>query len=328
MTEFPPKIEQPETKETVTETYLKSLNPKLWEELSGLSEDEQFDRWIELTQKHLEAFKSGETATIEFKQEELVLLFLNYLYAAGLPRLDVKLPQRGFVVSPEQPKEKIYQLGNLVNLVEAEAENQTEKNKPFRVLITGIGTSGKATIRSVLAGELSLKCPDKKIISWDRDYQKNFPPPWAGDIELIEDVHGLDVDENGKPTRFDGAEGAPGGFDLVIYVLPSAATYKQNLIERGKGWLKAGIIDLTAPEESSALKQEMVERTAEKLQGSYEDAGPWLGEQLKTLKALKVKGVEIVVIDPTEILKKLYGMEPTKKDSEPSVEYFRKELQQ
>ncbi len=326
MAEFPPKIERPETEETATEIYLKSQNPKLWEELVGLPEDEQFNRWLALTQRHLRAFREGEAETEEFTQDELALLFLNHLQAASLPRLNADLPQRGFLISAEQPKEKIYRLGNFVNLIKAEAENQSEKEKQFCVLITGIGTSGKATVRSVLTGELSQKCPDKKIISWDRDYQKKFPPTWAGDIELVEDVHGLDLDEDGELARFDGAEGTKNGFDLVVYVLPPAATFKRNLAERGKGWLKAGIIDLTAPEEPAAPKQEMIERTAEKLQGAYDNAGLWLREQLKSLKILKERGVEIAVIDPTEILRKLYGRGETPESSESVFDNFLREL--
>ncbi len=159
-------------------------------------------------------------------------------------------------------------------------------------MVGGIGISGKATLRNVLSRELSEKLSERKVISWDRDYQKIFPIPseWQGDINVIEDVHGLDEerDENGKLKRFDGAEGLDGGYNMVVYVLPTASTFRQNLIRRGVGWLRIGKLDLTAPEKQYPDDQK---EKIKQLQLDYvrEDS-----RTLEFFRSLKNKGVTII----------------------------------
>lgn len=338
---FKPKTEK-EPEKPATDIYMENLNLELWQELSCLTPEQQDERWFNLTQEHLKNYRELELAlkepeltkemelkieekvkllltTEKFKLEELELLFLNQLFAKSIPSLSPEMPQRGFYFDPEeQPKQRMKKFGNFGNFIETiqeEAEKHKEKiSKPFQVLVGGIGISGKATLRNVLARELSEKIPKQKVISWDRDYQKNFPIPdkWQGDINIIEDVHGLNEkrDENGNLKRFDGSEGLPEGYDMVVYILSSAATFRQSLIKRGIGWLQAGKMDLTAPEKQYPEEQkERIKQTAEELERFLPEARKWFKEQLKVLRELKNRGVKIAIVDPSEIFKKLYNFE-------------------
>ena len=316
---FKPEFEK-ETEKSATDAHLKGLNPQLWNELSDLSPEQQDKHWFDLTQKHLNDYRDGKSSGEGFKSEELEFLFLNRLGLKSVPTLNSEMPQRGFYFDPEgQPKqrmEKFGNFGNFIRTIHGEAEKYIGKtSKPFQILVGGIGISGKATLRNVLARELSEKNPEQKKISWDRDYQKLFPIPseWQGDINIIEDVHGLDDkrDEGGKFERFDGTEGLPEGYDVVIYVLPTAKTFKQNLLRRGTGWLQVGKLDLTAPGEKqySENREQKVKQTADELERFLPEAKKWFREQLEVLRELKNKGVKIAVVEPSEILKTLYKFE-------------------
>lgn len=300
-----PTLEKEER--TESERYLENLNSSAWQRLSALAPDEQFEYWLNLTQEHLNGFKRGELQTEKFKEQELELLLLNALAAGDLKTLNPKMEQRGFYLSPESAKQKVEKLSDSTSFICSAVKEKT--GGPFRVMVTGIGTSGKATMRTVLARELSHSLPNKKIISWDRDYQKLFPSPWPGDVEIIEDVHGLDTDKEGRLVRFDGQDGLPDGFDLVVYTLAPEKTYRQSLISRGKGWLRAGILDLTDQEVYQKEQTKRVTQTARKLEDSFKIAGPWIKDQLRSLKTLKGKGTKILVIDPTSLLKELYGLD-------------------
>ena len=315
---FEPKIEN-EPEKSATDTHIEHLNPQLWKELSSLSSEQQDERWFNLTQKHLKDYKEGKSTEERFESEELEFLFLNRLSAKNISLLSPEIPQRGFYFDPErkskQRMEKFGNFGNFISIIQNETEKHIkETQKPFQVLVGGIGISGKATLRNVLSKELSEKLSEQKVISWDRDYQKIFPIPdkWQGDINIIEDVHGLDEkrDENEKLKRFDGSEGLPEGYDMVVYVLPSAAIFRQSLIKRGVGWLQAGKMDLTALEKQYPDEQkEKIKQTADELERFLPEAKKWFREQLRVLRKLKNRGVKIAVVDPSEILKKLYNFE-------------------
>lgn len=303
-----------------TDMHLENLNPRLWKDLSGLSSEQQDERWFSLTQKHLKDYKEGKLTEEGFKLEELEFIFLNYLGAKNNPLLSPEMPQRGFYLNPEkQPgrrMEKFGNFGNFIMTVQNEAEKHTkEASGPFQILVGGIGISGKATLRNVLSRELSEKLPQQRVISWDRDYQKLFPIPakWQGNINIIEDVHGLDEerDENGKLKRFDGTEGLPEGYNMVVYILPTASTFRQSLIRRGIGWLRVGKIDLTAPEEKQYLddQEQKIKQTADELERFLPEARKWFKEQLKVLRELKNRGIKIAVVEPSEIFRKLYNFE-------------------
>lgn len=314
---FEPKIEKGPEK-PATDTHLEHLNPQLWRELSDLSPEQQRERWLNLTRKHLKDYKEGKSTEESFKSEELELIFLNRLGAKNMPSLNPEMPQRGFYFDPErQPKQRMEKFGNFGNFITA-VKNEAEKHiketsKSFQILVGGIGISGKATLRNVLSKELSEKLPEHEVVSWDRDYQKLFPLPqeWQGNINVIEDVHGLDEerDKNGKLKRFDGIEGLSNGYEMVLYVLPTASTFRQNLIKRGLGWLKSGKLDLTAPDEKqySDNQEQKIKQTADELERLLPEAKKWFREQLRVLRELKNRGVKIAVVEPSEIFKELYN---------------------
>lgn len=303
---FEPKLEK-RSRETATEFYLKGLNPELWEKVSSLSTEERDQYWFDLTQKHLKDHNAGKFETEEFKLEELEFLYLNHLTAREISALDSEMPQRGFSFTPEQGMKRFDKFGNFIESIKKEAEESIEKtSKPFQILVSGIGISGKATLRNVLTKELAEKLPQKKIISWDRDYQKIFPPPWQADVSVIEDVHGLDK----GLERFDGKEGLPGGYDLVVYCLSPKKTYRQTLFERGKAWIEAGKIDLTAPEKEAPVQlKERVKETATELERTLRVGKDWFKEHFAVLRGLKKRGAKIAVVDPTRIFKELYHFE-------------------
>lgn len=316
---FETKIEKGPEK-SATDLHLEHLNPQLWQELSGLSAEQQDERWFDLTQKHLKDYKEGQLAEEKFKSEELEFIFLNRLGTKNMPVLNLETAQRGFYFNPEreakQRMEKFGSLGNFIMVVQNEAKEHVQKtSRPFQVLVGGIGISGKATLRNVLAKELSEKFPEQKVISWDRDYQKIFPIPteWQGNIHIIEDVHGLDEgrDEDKKLKRFDGTDGLPEGYDMVVYVLPTAKIYKQSLIRRGMGWLRIGKLDLTAPEEKQYAdsREQRIRQTADELERFLPEAQKWFREQLRVLKELKNRGTKIAIVEPSEIFKQLYNLE-------------------
>lgn len=303
-----------------TDIQLRHLNSRLLDELSVLSYKQLSKLWFDLTQKHLRDYKDGKLTEEEFRSEELEFIFLNRLSEKHIPSLNPEMHQRGFYFNPEMQSgkrmEKFSNFGDFITVVQNEAENHIKEDlESFQILVGGIGISGKATLRSVISKELNDRLPRKKIISWDRDYQKLFPIPieWKGDINIIEDVHGLDNerDENGKLKRFNGTEGLTKGYNMVVYVLPVADTFRQNLIKRGVGWLQAGKLDLTATgkKQYSDNQEQKIEQTANELERVLSEAKEWFREQLKVLKELKNNGVKIVVIEPSEILKSLYNFE-------------------
>lgn len=294
-------------KQNATEVYLRSVNPELWHKVASLTATQRDRRWFDLTQSHLKDYEAGKIETAKFKQEELEFLYLNYLAARDTPSVDSQLKQRGFCLSAERGRGRFQNFEDFTGSVLNEVKEQMgETNRPFWVLVGGIGISGKATIRTLLTKELIERLPQKKVISWDRDYQKIFPPPWVGDINIIEDVHGLDK----GLSRFDGPEGLVAGYDLVVYALSPETTYRQSLLRRGLSWLKAGKMDLTAPSEQYPIDpKERMRQTAQELERILQVGSEWFREQLKVLREFKKRGVTIIVVDPTEIFKKLYGFE-------------------
>lgn len=294
-------------KKRATETYLKNLNPKLWKEVYSLAKEQRDQCWLTLTQKHLKDYKTGQLGSEEFKLEELKFLYLNYLATEEIPTLDYEMPQRGFSLNLEKKVKKFGNIGNFVETIKREAENYVEKtSKPFWILVGGVGISGKATLRNILTKELSEKLPKRKIISLDRDYQKIFPPVQKGDINIIEDVHGLDKDLG----RFNGKEGLLDGYDLVVYCLCPKQTYRQNLVKRGVSWINIGKIDLSAPEKQApAQLEERIKETANELERTLNVSKDWLKEHFGILKKLKNRGVKIAVVDPTQIFKEVYPFE-------------------
>lgn len=306
------KIEKTPEK-TKSAANLESVDPKIWDELSHLSVKEQDALWFPLTQKHLREYKEGKSDTDEFRQDELKLIFLHQIGAETRPPLDPAMKQRGFSFDNTERLKKFEQFGDFIKKIKGEIEKRREElNKPVCIMVSGIGISGKATLRNVLTKELIHDLPSLRVVAIDRDYEKIFPPQIPADVYLVEDVHGLDAkkDEHGKYKRFDGIEGMPDGFGVVVYALSPAATYKKSLVQRGASWIRMGKIDLTAIMHDKEQKEgNIVRKTADELKRTLNVGREWFREQLKVLRDLKNRGTSIMVVDPTELFKTLYGFE-------------------
>jgi hypothetical protein len=306
------KIEKTPEK-TKSAANLESIDPEIWDELSHLSVKEQDALWFPLTQKHLREYKEGKNDTDEFRQDELKLIFLHQIGAETRPQLDPAMKQRGFSFDDAERLKKFEQFGDFMKKIKGEIEKQRERsNEPVYIMVSGIGISGKATLRNVLTRELIHDLPSLRVVAIDRDYEKIFPPQIPADVYLVEDVHGLDAekDEHGKYGRLDGIEGAPDGFGMVVYALSPAATYKKSLVQRGASWIRMGKIDLTAITHDKEQKEgNIVKKTADELKRTLGVGRDWFREQLKVLRDLKNRGTSIMVVDPTELFKTLYGFE-------------------
>jgi hypothetical protein len=69
-------------------------------------------------------------------------------------------------------------------------------------------------------------------------------------------------------------------------------------------------LDLTAPEKQYQGEQkEKIKQTADELERFLPEARKWFREQLRVLRELKNRGIKIAVVEPSEILKKLYNLE-------------------
>lgn len=300
-----------EQSKLATDSFFENIDLSLWQEINALTQEKQEKKWFQLTQKHSLDYKKGKAETEEFQKEELEFLILNHLFAKSVPVFNSEISQRGFSSTSEKYFLKFEKLGNFFNFVAEKARKRIESGGTFYSLVGGVAIAGKATMRNILTADFIKRFPDKKIISLDRDYQFIFPSPWEGDINIIEDVHGLDLqkDAQGRLDRFDGENGVLDGYDLIVYVLPSRKTYRRNLLNRGLGWLEAGKMDLTEPEkEYGKTLEQKIQETAVELSGTLEVSVPWFKEQLKVLRELQKRGTDIAVVDPTEILNAAYGL--------------------
>lgn len=303
-------------KSTATEAYLRKQDPKLWEEISSLSTREQDDLWFSLTQKHLGPYEQalaaglqvveGLQGTTEFQEDEQRLKLLNYFFAKSLPELDPHLPQAGWIYLPQQGFTKFAVLRDLFDGV-LEVKKQAGVY-PFSIMVTGVGIVGKATTRTVLARELMERLPEEVVDNLDRDYEKLPPYDWPADVDVrvVEDVHGLDKNEQGGLERFDGVEAPPGGYNLVIYVLRLPQAYKQSLLNRGASWMAIGKIDLTAPDrETPETLDETLEEVAAELERTDEVSKGWHKEYLAALRELRLQGKAVAIVDPNNYLQAL-----------------------
>lgn len=304
------------SKSTATEGYLKSQNPEVWEEISALSTQEQDNLWFRLTQEHLGPYEQARARgsqaveelqeTAQFQEEEQKLKLLNYFFAKSLPELDPHLPQAGWIYLPQQGLTKFAVLQDLFDGV-LEAKKQAGV-WPFSIMVTGVGGVGKATTRAILARELMNRLPEEVVDNLDRDYEKLPSQDWPADVDIrvVEDVHGLDKNEEGVLERFDGVEGPPGGYNLVIYVLRLPQAYKQSLLNRGMAWVKGGKIDLTEPGEKTPESfDDVLEQVAGKLEGMDEVSRSWNKEYLATLRELRQQGKAVAIVDPNTYLQVL-----------------------
>lgn len=102
----------------------------------------------------------------------------------------------------------------------------------MKILITGLGNTGKSTLRA----RLTEFCVNNHILhkAFDCDHDRSHMPPqdeFENDtIYFIEDVHGL-TKESFYPTGF---------YDKIYYVLPSWLTHLRLWIFRMCIWFKRG----------------------------------------------------------------------------------------
>lgn len=232
----------------------------------------------------------------DFESEELELVIFNHLFSKKIKPQDknVKLDTLNI-------KETLT-LDDLIINIQADVERHIkDSDKPFNILICGVGISGKSTIRSLIAKELNERIPDRIIIQIDEDYQEipSIIEENKINVRITENVHGLDSE------LIDDAK----NYNLIIEVAPSSEEdYLRNLIERGLGWLKTGNLDLTAPDRQfSEDPQERIAQTARVLNEQYNQAKEWYEEQLSTLLKLKNQGVKTINIFSSEITNAIYG---------------------
>lgn len=99
----------------------------------------------------------------------------------------------------------------------------------MKVLITGIGITGKSTLRKLLRDILSETGVDVK--DFDVDYQK-IPNDFSENtIYLIEDVRGTLPKEAVLPLN---------SYDLILYVQPSVISHILFWLNRMISWFKVG----------------------------------------------------------------------------------------
>lgn len=102
----------------------------------------------------------------------------------------------------------------------------------MKVLITGIGITGKSTLRRLLSDILSKTGVDVK--DFETDYEKipkisnNF---FENTIYLIEDVHGTLSKEAVLPLN---------SYDLILYVQPLVISHILFWVNRMISWFKTG----------------------------------------------------------------------------------------
>jgi hypothetical protein len=97
----------------------------------------------------------------------------------------------------------------------------------MNILITGVGCSGKSTLREKIA----LDFPDQ-VISVDMDYSDEIPP-LKNKIIVVESVHGLEKN--------------PEKYDKILYLLPPKG-HTIIWLRRGWTWFATGIVDLSEPQ--------------------------------------------------------------------------------
>ena len=99
----------------------------------------------------------------------------------------------------------------------------------MKILITGIGITGKSTFRKLLRDILSAAGLDVK--DFDADYKK-IPNDFSKNtIYLIEDVHGTLAKEAVLPLN---------SYDLILYIKPSIISHIFFWISRSVIWFKVG----------------------------------------------------------------------------------------
>ncbi|OHA13097.1 MAG: hypothetical protein A2909_01340 [Candidatus Tagabacteria bacterium RIFCSPLOWO2_01_FULL_39_11] len=285
-------IESQEKIPTATENFVKNLDHECFEKYNNFSDDELEDEFIRLTQTH----RGADPEPQKFKEQELGLLQIEYQRSARLSEISDSAEAKGGFFDKNHI-EKFKDFGGILESVEGEYQGNT--GKPYWILIPGLPISGKATLRRLIAKKLEQRFLDKKIVQIDRDYSKIFPDyPWQGDINIVEDVHGLDAGEEGNFDRFYTFENNQTGYDLLIYPFVAKKKYAENIVSRIEFWLKSGVADLTDP----GTKKEAAEKGKKWIQKRPE----FLKEDITAIRNLRKEDQKIIFFNMTNLLENIY----------------------
>jgi hypothetical protein len=99
----------------------------------------------------------------------------------------------------------------------------------LKILITGVGITGKSTLRRKLKRMLSIR--GLVVEDIDGDYQRMPKEFKDGSLYLIEDVHALMVNEACLPLYY---------YDLIIYLLPNILSHSTFWLKRILKWFQIG----------------------------------------------------------------------------------------
>ncbi len=191
-------------------------------------------------------------------------------------------------------------------------ESLKSKEPPIRILVTGLGVSGKSTVMGTLVQELARQYSSKKwtVLGVNRDFydQKELPPcevcvvenvnaftgipdPWQGELEQIDSEDKRDLKRREYRELLDEELE---GFDLVVYTNPSPKDYNRYWQERVGAWEERGWLTEEGPR--SRAEAEKAIRNRER----------WLEEDRNHLRKLEEKGKAVIEVDPDSILREFF----------------------
>lgn len=295
----------PEGYQTVnnTEAWARSLSPDNMDRLTTYSDEEVEQEFAALATSHLS--KWNETANkihdgveaAEFAKEEVALLQLELLKSVKT-HIDDTTPVRAMDQGSDI-SEPIQTWGDVTGLLEQ--ITKVAGKRRVNVLVTGLPISGKATIRRGLTGSAIKNNPRAKVASIDRDYSKLYPETDViGDINIVEDIHGLDPESANSKEMY--------AYDLVIYTRPSEFERDRMIRSRGAAWDKniSGKADLTdgtgAADDPTFLRKMEIWRGISRAQQGKDV----LTLDMPNILALKERGVPILILDSSEVIKAAY----------------------
>ena len=110
----------------------------------------------------------------------------------------------------------------------------------MKILITGIGITGKSSFRRILVGKLremgvgvaQYDADEFKELRHQADAGCEKPEEfWKGVVYVIEDIHGPEEDKSCLPLR---------DYDLILYLLPSKTSHAVFWFSRMWRWFQSG----------------------------------------------------------------------------------------
>jgi hypothetical protein len=105
--------------------------------------------------------------------------------------------------------------------------------KPYSILITGIGISGKSSLAKMLEEDL-CGC-DVNVVNKDVDWDRGALDVPDSQAYILQTPKGCDA-ERIHEISF-------GNFDKILYCDPGVTTYLSLLANRGCAWVREGILE-------------------------------------------------------------------------------------